>query len=24
VLIDVKCIQPRLALESVGFRVWRL
>ena len=24
VLIDVKCIQPRLALESVGFTVWRL
>lgn len=24
VLIDVKCIQPRLALESVGFNVWRL
>lgn len=24
VLIDVKCIQPRQALESVGFTVWRL
>lgn len=24
VLIDVKCIQPRLALEAVGFTVWRL
>lgn len=24
VLIDVKCIQPREALEAVGFNVWRL
>lgn len=24
VLVDVKCIQPRQALESVGFTVWRL
>ncbi|WP_431098466.1 nucleotide sugar dehydrogenase [Polaromonas aquatica] len=24
VLIDVKCIQPRQALEAVGFTVWRL
>jgi len=24
VLIDVKCIQPRLALEAAGFTVWRL
>lgn len=24
VLIDVKCIQPRAALESAGFNVWRL
>ncbi|WP_341921631.1 nucleotide sugar dehydrogenase [Polaromonas sp. YR568] len=24
VLIDVKCIQPRQALESAGFNVWRL
>ena len=24
VLIDVKCIQPRLAMEAAGFTVWRL
>ena len=24
VLIDVKSVQPRAALESVGFTVWRL
>jgi len=24
VLVDVKCIQPRQALESAGFNVWRL
>lgn len=24
VIVDVKCIQPRAALEAVGFHVWRL
>lgn len=24
VIVDVKCIQPRSALEAVGFHVWRL